>query len=96
MLVYCLTRYPMDTNLTTLTRNVGKTIWQGYSPDMSDADIRAAYQRKYGVLPMEVLRQASIVLCGPVNEIAQEGPVKALDDEIPVWDTLSTTQAQDG
>lgn len=61
-----------DTNPTTLSRRVGRTLWQGYTPDMSDADIRTAYERKYGVLPMEVLRSASIVLVGPVIEKESE------------------------
>lgn len=51
-----------------LSRNPSRTLWQGYSPDMTDEAIRAAYTVKYGSHPRELLRQVSIVLCGPVPQ----------------------------
>ena len=51
----------------TLSRRLGKTLWQGYSPDMTDDAIRAHFTEKWGYAPAEVLRQSSIVLAGPVG-----------------------------
>lgn len=61
----------MDTS-PTLSRRISLTAWMGYSPDMTDEAIRAAYRLRYGVEPVEVLRGASIVLCGPVPETPPE------------------------
>lgn len=61
----------MDT-IPTLSRRISPSAWRGYSTDMTDAAIRAAYRLRYGVEPVEVLRGASIVLCGPVPETPPE------------------------
>lgn len=55
----------MDT--PALSRNIGKTAWWGYSPDLSDAQIVTLYTARYGQAPQEVLRGRSVVLCGPVG-----------------------------
>lgn len=61
----------------TLSRNIGKTAWWGYSPDLSDAQIVTLYTARYGQAPQEVLRGRSVVLCGPVGgKVDQSEPLE--------------------
>lgn len=71
-----------NTNPATLSRRIGKTIWQGYSPDMSDDAIRDRFMVKYGYGAQEVLRGPSIVLAGPV--IQNDAPDAPVGLEMPV------------
>ena len=43
------------------------TFW-GISPDATDEEGRQAFERKFGVLPAEVVRFASVLLMGPIVE----------------------------
>lgn len=55
-----------------LSRQLGKTLWYGYSPDLSDAQAIERFTARYGQAPKEVIRGASVVLAGPV--IAYDDP----------------------
>lgn len=58
----------MNDQSALLSRNIGKTAWYGYSPSLSDAQAIAMYTARYGQAPKEVIRGASVVLCGPVGD----------------------------
>lgn len=60
-------------NSPSLSRNIGKTAWWGYSPDLSDSQIITLYTARYGQAPQEVLRGRSVVLCGPVGGKVDQG-----------------------
>lgn len=59
----------MDTP-TLPSRRLSKTLWYGYSPDMSDTQVVIAYTLRFGQAPQEILRGRAVVLASPV---AQKG-----------------------
>lgn len=68
----------------TLSRNISRTAWFGYSPDLTDSQVIALYTVRYGQVPKEVLRGASIVLCGPVPETLPEVSKHPPDPKSPL------------
>lgn len=56
-----------------LSRQLGKVLWYGYSPDLEDAAVRAMFTIRFGYLPQEVIRGPSVVLCGPVMSETHAG-----------------------
>ena len=44
------------------------SLWQGYTPDISDETAADAFRAKYGYEPKKQKRYASILLVGPIFE----------------------------
>lgn len=42
--------------------------WWGFTPDVTDAEARALFKRRFGVEPAEIHRGKAIVLAGPIPE----------------------------
>jgi hypothetical protein len=42
--------------------------YQGYNPDTTDAEARAAFVAKYGAEPEEIVHNAGATLAGPVPQ----------------------------
>lgn len=40
--------------------------YQGYTNDMTDDQVRAAFRKRHGVDPAEIIRDPTIVMAGPI------------------------------
>jgi hypothetical protein len=57
---------PTEAPQAILGPGAARLAYRGYSPDWSDAEIRAAYRLRYGCDPAELRRLPAAVLAGPV------------------------------